>query len=341
VVGTGNIEGTPNDSFAWKWNALSGFTPLSGLPSATRGIAYGANDSGIIAGSNVVNDTIPYGVIWDELGNVTKADDLLAPGFAGWRIISLRGINNNGWLTGEAIPPGSANNVAVLLRPISGPSSISYGDFSFSPGVMALDVTESSGTDPLPLYGPPELIFNGFDFDPQSFVASAVDGGADITDGQLNFTITSNGLDSFSLSEAGDYSLIGLGTTATQVFAGASLRAIVTQINGVDVAPVVLLPSSASVGFNLPPEQVLQPWSLGLGLDIAGQLGPNQRATRVEIVIDNQLIALSEGPVPSVGGAGTAAFIAKKDFALKFNFVPEPSTLGLAVALIGALRRRG
>jgi hypothetical protein len=76
-------------------------------------------------------------------------------------------------------------------------------------------------------------------------------------------------------------------------------------------------------------------------LDIAGQLGPNQRATRVEIVIDNQLIALSEGPVPSVGGAGTAAFIAKKDFALKFNFVPEPSTLGLAVALIGALRRRG
>ena len=220
-------------------------------------------------------------------------------------------------------------------------ASISYGDITFSPGLTVLNITESSGTDAVPLYGPPATIFNGLDFAPQNFVASAAGGSSDITDGQLNFSVTSNGLDSFSLFEAGDYTLSGAGTPLSQVLAAASVRATVTQINFVNVAPIVLATSNGSVGFNLPPERVLQPWSLGVGLNIGAQLGPNQRATRVDIVIDNQLVALSEGPVPRLGSTGTVAFIAKKDFVLDFNFVPEPSAWTLVVlGLLPALRRR-
>jgi hypothetical protein len=38
----------------------------------------------------------------------------------------------------------------------------------------------------------------------------------------------------------------------------------------------------------------VQPWSPGLALNIAAQLGAGERATELEIVIDDQLLALSE-----------------------------------------------
>jgi hypothetical protein len=124
VVGVGYSGSSTANSTAWKWDALTGFSPLSNLPSATRGVAHAVNDSGIIAGSDVVDNSIPFGTLWDEQGNIYKADDLLAPDFSAWRIISLRGINNQGWLTGEALPPGSTNSVAVLLRPIPEPAAL-------------------------------------------------------------------------------------------------------------------------------------------------------------------------------------------------------------------------
>jgi hypothetical protein len=224
-------------------------------------------------------------------------------------------------------------------------ASINYGNFGpVPPGVTFLGVTESSGTDAVPLYGPPTPFSVGLDFDPAAFLANAAAGSIDLTDGQLNFTVLSSpafAIQQIILLEGGDYSLTGGGTAATQVLAGASIRATVTQINGVDVAPINLTSVNGSVGFNLLANPgVLQPWSLGLGLDVAAQLGPNQNATRVEIVIDNQLVALSE--------LRSAAFIAKKDFRICVNEcgeVPEPSGLGLlplagALALVAARRRR-
>ena len=59
-----------------------------------------------------------------------------------------------------------------FFSPLASAASISYGDITFSPGLTALNITESSGTDPVPLYGPPPPIFNGLDFTPQNFVAS-------------------------------------------------------------------------------------------------------------------------------------------------------------------------
>jgi hypothetical protein len=219
-------------------------------------------------------------------------------------------------------------------------ASINYGDFIVGPVTFG-DVTESSGTDPVPLYGPPDPFSIGLDFDPMGFVATASGGAADVTDGQLNFTIESAlGVDMISVFEAGEYSLVGTGTAATQALAGALMRATVTQINGVDVAPLGLLPVNASVGFNLLANPgVLQPWSLGLGLNVAAQLGPD-RATRIEIVIDNQLVALSE--------LASLAFIAKKDFRIGIDTgdhppVPEPSAMLLLLsgcAAFQAARRR-
>jgi hypothetical protein len=67
---------------------------------------------------------------------------------------------------------------------------------------------------------------------------------------------------------------------------------------------------------------------MNVGAQVTALFGPNARATRVDIVIDNTLTAISE--------PGTIAFIAKKEFFVDHDIVPEPSTLGLAfVALCG------
>lgn len=234
----------------------------------------------------------------------------------------------------------SSAQAASISYPTQGP---------VPPGVTFTDIVESSGTDPVPLFGSPTAFPVGLDFDPTSFVASVTNGGADITDGQLNFTIGGDvdlpnlvGIDVISLFEAGDYTLVGVGTPATQVLAGAILRATVTQIDGVNVAPIALSPVNASVGFNLVANPgVVQPWSLGLSLDVAAQLAnlgfdSGQSATMVEVMIDNSLVALGE--------LSSASFIAKKEFFVTIgadpsNSAPEPTSFALlSFAAIGLLR---
>jgi len=225
--------------------------------------------------------------------------------------------------------------VLMLAGMARAASVINYGNFGpVPPGVTFTSVTESSGTDAVPLYGAPTPFTTGLDFDPTGFVAFASGGGQDVTDGQLNFGITApGGINSFNIFEAGDYSLVGTGTAATSVFAGVISRVTVLEVNGVAVVPFDLPPSNASVGFNLIANSgVVQPWSLGTGNSII--LPAGQTATKIEVSINNQLLALSE--------SGSAAFIAKKDFRITVNSVPEPASMGLACGAIGlvAMRRR-
>ncbi len=219
-------------------------------------------------------------------------------------------------------------------------ATISYGNFGpVSPGVSFIDVTESSGTDPVPLYGPPSLFVTGLDFNPTSFVSTSSNGSTDITDGQLNYTVMGSGsganavgISSIIVSESGDYTLAGAGTNVTQVLAGAIVQATVRQINGVDVAPFNLTPVNASFGDSLPPQEVVHPWSLGLTMNVAAQMAslgysPSQKATKIDVAIDNQLLSFSE--------TGTTAFIAKKDFRVKIEtdgVIPEPATLLLVLS---------
>ena len=212
-------------------------------------------------------------------------------------------------------------------------ASINYGNHGpVPPGVTFTSVTESSSTDPVPLYGPPTAFSVGMDFDPTGFASFANGGSNDVTDGQLNFGIQASpivGISSVGLFEAGDFTLAGSGTSATQTFAGAILRVTVTQIDGVNVAPINLTPVNASVGFNLAANPgIVQPWSLGLSLNVAAQLTSlgytyQAGATGLEVVIDNQLLAFSE--------ANSVAGIEKKEFRIDLgtNPIPEPATSAL------------
>ncbi len=234
--------------------------------------------------------------------------------------------------------------LACLASGVSA-ATISYADVGpVGTGVSFTDISESSGTDAVPLYGSPAGFPTGLDFNPMSFTAQAVGGGSDLTDGQLNFTVNvpnDRAINLLSLYEAGDYTLTGTGTAATQVVAGAILRATITEINGVAVAPINVTPFNASVSANLPANGgVVQPWSLGVSLNVASALGPGQFATQVDVVINNQLIAASE--------PASLAFIAKKDFQITLddgpgNIIPEPGTFalaGLALCGLSLLRRR-
>jgi hypothetical protein len=258
--------------------------------------------------------------------------------------------------TRRVLSASAAALVLALLAcfaPAVQAASISYGNFGpVAPGISFLDVVESSGTDVVPLYGPPKPYVTGLDFDPTSFVAFGTNGGADITDGQLNFTVMGQkvgddvvAINSLSLFESGDYTLAGTGTAATKVQAGAIVAIKVTEIDGSPVSAINLTPANAGVAYNLVANPgIVQPWSLGVLVDIQAQLTSLGvpflvGATKAEVVINNSLVAISE--------PGSVSFIAKKDFVIgivpELGIVPEPATLGLAgLALcgVGAVSRR-
>ena len=227
---------------------------------------------------------------------------------------------------------------------------INHGDFSdVPPGtVMYLDVTESSGTDPLPpaLYGAPSVTGDLLDFDPVGFVSTVTGGPLDVTDGQLNFTVMSlpgHGFDSFSILESGDYSFSGTGGVGTFASASLSLRVEVLEIDNVPVTTPIILTDLASFSSDLASEggtsTGLLDWSLLGHVDISGYLGgATLGVTKADVVVNNQLVTDSE--------ADSLSFIAKKDFKvlpdLPDGKIPEPTTLALAMigACLAGRRRR-
>jgi hypothetical protein len=251
-----------------------------------------------------------------------------------------RGANGSREIKSHSIAVLCLALVALMFNAAAQGATINYGNFN-APPVMFLDVTESSGTDPVPMFGPPAPFPVGLDFDPTTFTSTSTAGVADITDGQLNFTVMSGpgfGIGSISIFEAGDYSLAGPGGASTAAFAGAIVRATITQINGAPVAPIDVTPVNASVGFSLPPAAIVQPWSLGVTQNIAAALQPGQLATKVEFAINNTLVTTSE--------ANSLAFIAKKEFRINIvPNVPEPATLVLiclgGLGVVALRRNRG
>lgn len=235
----------------------------------------------------------------------------------------------------------------VFVSHSANAGSIFYGDFSdIPPGtVMYLDVTESSGTDPVPpaMYGAPTISGDLLDFDPTGFVASSMGGPLDVTDGQLNFTVMAapgEGFSSIYVQEDGDYSFSGTGGAGTTVSASLSLRVEILEIDNVPLANSIVVTESdlfgddyASAGGT---DTGLLFWSLQAFADLSPVLGGSTLGvTKAEVAIDNQLITNSE--------ADTLAFIAKKDFKIiPPPIIPEPASLalfGLGSLLICSRRR--
>lgn len=219
---------------------------------------------------------------------------------------------------------------------IAGP--ISYGDFSDIPpgSVEYLDVTEDSGTDDPPLYNEPDISGNLLDFDTSGFVSTASGGPLDITDGQLNFTVTpvaGLGLSSLVFTEGGDFTFVGTGGVGTTVRASLIVSIDILEVNGVtlpspisideiDVFSTDQATSGVGAGF----------WSNTVLVEFGTVLGPNQLVTRADVAIDNQLVTNSE--------EDSLAFIAKKDFAVTPGedptpFVPEPNSIALLLLSTG------
>jgi hypothetical protein len=219
---------------------------------------------------------------------------------------------------------------------------IVYGNFGpIPPGISFLGVQESSGTDAVPLYGPPTpSAAPGLDFNPVNFVASSTGANADVTDGQLNFSVkAAGGIGELSLFEGGDYSLNGIGSAPASVFAGLSMRLTITEVDNVAVAPINVPVSANSFSANSPPN-AFAGWNLGLLQTLqAALVGVPHTigATKVDVAIDNDLTAISS--------VNSTALIAKKEFQVAVNsdisqISPEPGALLVGMAVCGFLGRR-
>jgi len=231
--------------------------------------------------------------------------------------------------------------VCLALSSVSQAAHINYGDFTGT-SVMYTDVTESSGTDPVPLYGPPTIAGNLLDFDPTTFSANAGGGGVDFTDGQLNFGIMGvpgAPITKILIREGGDYTLAGVGP-ATLLGYGIGLRVTVTEIDGIAVVPFDVV-GAASGTFSLPGDAGINvPWDLelefNLGVALVLQAGLDfgtdftLGVTKAEVSIDDTLFAISR--------PASVALIAKKNFVINTdtdpldpNDIPEPTAMALAL----------
>jgi hypothetical protein len=241
---------------------------------------------------------------------------------------------------------------ATIFTPLATDASTNYGIYAGST-VIYRDVTESSGTDPLPLFGAPTLIGNTLDFNP-TFVSFASNGSSDQTDGQLNFLLEAkpgNAIPSIVFTERGDFTFTGSITTGTRASVSATFFIDVYAVDGVDLpAPLPfggLMSFSPDINGNFPQTTYPNPpdtklWSGAFNFDVNTALnnaGVNYAsgATKVSVVLDNILTTDSE--------PGTSARIAKKDFkgvGITVPVVPEPSTFTLLLAGAGlwALRSR-
>lgn len=195
-------------------------------------------------------------------------------------------------------------------------------------GGTVTDLTESSATDPTPLFGDPVVVGDSLTFSTGPFAAAQAGVGSDITAGQLSFVIQADPglfIESISLDEIGDFLMLG---NTAEVTAGGTLVATVLNpliggfvSNPIDFDPVMPLTGTGS-GI----------WS-GSSTVILTQLD----ATRVRVDLDNVLIAKADVPAD-------AAFIDKKALTVNVTFaesnIPEPATLAvLGIGLLAVVRR--
>jgi uncharacterized protein (TIGR03382 family) len=176
-------------------------------------------------------------------------------------------------------------------------------------------------------FGNPVLVNgNTFVFFPSNFRAQSVNGSASVVGDRLEFDLFANAgflISGIRISEFGDYGIVGEGG---QVSASGGL--FVTNLNtGATLDDeIVTNPGSPIQG------EGFGNWNGEAGVDLSGQ---NPGWTRIHVVVDNDLVAIS--------GAGGVAFIEKKVFGsgVSITIVPTPGSMALlAAGSVLAFRRR-
>jgi hypothetical protein len=238
----------------------------------------------------------------------------------------------------------------ALFTPLTAKSDIiTYGDFSGADAVFRA-VTESAA-EPLASggFGAPVVSANTLVFTPNAFAAASAGGTPDIIDRQLTMTIAAVAnqvIQKVTFSEAGDYTLVGPGSTITRAHVATPGYLTITKVNGLAITPIEIAGSGT-----FSPAGGLYPlsgsgvtgvqWSGDLQFDLTAALrakGINGFATEATLSLDNTLVAQSE--------ATTIAHIAKKTAQVTVDpqATPEPGTLVLlglgAVSLVGFQWRR-
>lgn len=190
-----------------------------------------------------------------------------------------------------------------------------------------IDISETSNTDPLPLFGEPTRMGNQLFFFPTGFVSTSDNGDLGMTDetsSTLDVTIVADEgyyIQSITFSELGDYIVTGIGTDATF----ASVTGTMTAKPGNILANLEIVPAPP---YYSPSSGAYQGYAV---IDLSGM-----NITEVMLGIQNTLQTGSE--------AHTTASIQKNIISaptIDVMVIPEPGCLFL-LALGGAalIRRR-
>jgi hypothetical protein len=231
-----------------------------------------------------------------------------------------------------------------------------WGDF-IGDTVMYLSVTELNN-EPNLLFSMPSVVGDTLEFDPVNFFSEVDPGpGVNITDSELSTIIMAKPgffVENLAISEAGDYSLIGLPGALAEANVGAAFFFSVLEVGGTAVAngPAGVVSMQFTTGggpnggeFSLPGDAgAAVPWQGSAFIDIAAAMAASpyagQNATKVRLTFDNSLSTIAD--------ANASAFIKKKvigGLTIRTN-VPEPGSVllallaGVPLALVAVRRQK-
>lgn len=218
-----------------------------------------------------------------------------------------------------------------------GAASINHGTFNGTT-IAFQNVTESSITDWLPLFGAPTVAGDGLVFAPSTGFVSQSSGGSDTTSATLSITLqAAHGqfLQNIVISESGTYAFsTDVLTTAGGQVSISGLLTVTDLSNGTGVrtANLLVTPSSSLVYAGPTQTFVDGTWTATASIDLSG-LG----ITRARVQLNNNLQSLSSS-------TDVGAEVRKR--AVTITNTPEPGTAallaaGLAGLGLGARRRPG
>lgn len=186
------------------------------------------------------------------------------------------------------------------------------------------------------LWGDPTIAGTTFTFNPTNFRAESSNGIADTVDGLLQFNIDiapGYQITGFSINETGFYSILGLGSVkASGLLVVEDRDTTIEYTDTLSTSPAMPVIHNAN-----PFGGVSGQWTGVMAVTL-----PNG-VTRVTVVVDNNLQALSVPPGPGV--PGSTSFIDKKNANAPLTisiFIPEPASAGALAGfgLVLLARRR-